>query len=180
MTISPGAAVAATMPLPHPYPLIRCGGLFLICVGIGLLLAWGVERLWIPLAIAGGVAGLAASGLSARPLSLGAPSAAHVVALVGAVVVEMSLIAYVAVKFRGSDWRVLILSVLLVVGLHFLIMGLAYGPPFAALGVLTMINAGVGLRVRAAPVRAVGLVDGLLKIVFGVWMLALYPAFTLA
>ena len=172
-----GADVVAA---DHPYPLIRGGGLFLIGIGAGFLLGWIFPKRWIPLAIAGAVAGFTASGLSALLPSLGSPSAVQIAALAGAIVVEMGLIALVVTRFRDRELRTQILAILFVVGLHFLIMGLAHGPLIAALGVLTMANAALGLGVRSIPLRAFGIIDALLKLGFGVWMLALYPAFTYA
>jgi len=68
--------------------------------------------------------------------------------------------------------------VLAVVGLHFLIMGLAFGPLMAAPGILAMANAAVGLRVPQMPLPVAAALDGLLKIVFGMWMLVSHPAVT--
>ncbi|MCG5219707.1 DUF6609 family protein [Streptosporangium soli] len=163
----------------HPYPLIRGGGLFLIFVGLGFLLGWLIPKIWMPLAIGGFVTGLVASGLSALLPSLGPPSLMHIAALVIAIIAEMGLIYLVLTKYREADERTLILNILLVVGLHFIIMGLAHGPLIAILGVLVTLNAWIGLRfLPKVPLRALGMADGVLKIAFGLWMLLLYPALT--
>ncbi|MEO3855577.1 DUF6609 family protein [Acrocarpospora sp. B8E8] len=94
-----------------------------------------------------------------------------------AVAFEAAVIVYLVKKIGDSDERRLTLSIMLVVGLHFVIMGLAHGPLIAALGILTAINATIGLFTKA-PIRAFFLSDSLLKIAFGVWMLAFYPAYT--
>ena len=164
----------------HPYPLIRGGGAFLICVGTGLLLGWLLPRLWKPFAIGSGVAGLAAIGLSLVLPSLGRPSPAHLMALVGAVAVELGLIYLIVVTLRGRDERTLTLAMLFAVGLHLAIMGLAFGPLIAILGLLTSTNAGAALRFRMIPLQLAGAVDAVLKIAFGVWMFAFHPAFTYA
>ena len=171
-------ALVSASATPHPYPLIRSGGVFLICVGTGLLFGWIFPKWWARLALVGGVSAVTATALTAVPLALGTPSTVQIAALVGAVAVEVGLIAYVLRRLRDADGRVRMLSILSVVGLHFVIMGLAFGPLIAALGVLTMANAAVGLRVPAVPLPVVGVLDGLLKIVFGVWMLAFHPAVT--
>ncbi|MFI5801703.1 DUF6609 family protein [Streptomyces sp. NPDC051561] len=191
--------------LPHPYPLIRGGGLFLLCVGLGFLLGWIFQSRWIPFAIGGGVAGFIASGLSALLPSLGSPSFVQIAGLVGSFVLEMGLIYLVISRYQKQqglepekqqglepekqstqqdlkqqpDERTLILTILFVVGLHFLTMGLAHGPLMTILGLATSANALIGLYVaKSLPVRALGVTDALLKLGFGAWMLLAYPAVT--
>jgi hypothetical protein len=175
---SPLTALVSAAATPHPYPLIRSGGVFLICVGAGLLFGWIFPRWWTRIAVVSGVSAVTATAMSAVPLALGTPSTLHIVALIGAVAVEVGLIAYVLRRLRDADEHTRMLSILAVVGLHLVIMGLAFGPLIAALGVLAMVNAAVGLRVPAVPLPVAGVLDSLLKIVFGVWMLAFYPAVT--
>lgn len=165
----------------HPFPLIRGGGLFVIFVGLGFLLGWCFPRRSIPLAIGGFVAGFVASGLSALLPPLGTPSVVQVGALVAAIILEMGLIYLVVTRLRGAGERTLTLSILLVVGVHFVIMGLAHGPLMALLGVATVVNAAMGLWIFPnLPVRTLGIVDSLLKIGVGLWMLLLYPTFGMA
>jgi hypothetical protein len=162
----------------HPFPLIRGGGLFLIFVGLGFLLGCCFPRRSIPLAIGGFVAGFVASGLSALLPPLGTPSVVQVGALVAAIILEMGLIYLVVTRLRGAGERTLSLGILLVVGVHFVIMGLAHGPLMALLGVATISNAAMGLWIfPKLPVRTLGIMDSLLKIGFGLWMLLLYPTF---
>ncbi|GII28894.1 DUF6609 family protein [Planotetraspora mira] len=163
---------------PHPYPLIRGGGLFLIFVGLGFLLGWTFPKVWIPFAIGGGAVGLTASGLSALLPSLGTPSFIQIAALVFSFLVELGLIALVLNRYKNADQRTQILMILLVVGLHFIIMGVAHGPLMALLGVVSVANALLGLRTRALPIWTFGVADGLLKFGFGLVMLLLYPALT--
>ncbi|MFJ2738644.1 DUF6609 family protein [Streptomyces sp. NPDC087440] len=178
--------VQATASVPHPYPLIRGGGLFLLCVGLGFLLGWIVQSRWVPFAIGGGVAGFVASGLSALLPSLGSTSFVQIAGLVGSFVLEMGLIYLVVSRYQKQpeaerDDRQLILRILFVVGLHFLTMGLAHGPLMTLLGALTSLNALIGLYVtRRAPVRVLGAGDAVLKLGFGAWMLLAYPAVTFA
>jgi hypothetical protein len=72
----------------------------------------------------------------------------QIAALAGAIVVEMGLIALVVTRLRDRDPRPLALAILFVVGLHFLIMGLAHGPLIArSSGVEAVaLAAGAGLR----------------------------------
>lgn len=171
ITLSTIAAAA------HPYPLIRGGGLFLIGVGTGFLLCWIFQRYWIQFAIAGGVAGIIGSGLSALLPSLGTPSAVQIGALAGSFLLEMGLIYLVITRYRSAGERKLVMGILFVVGLHFITMGLAHGPLIATLGVLTSANAAVGFR-STLDWRVFGVVDALLKLGFGLWMFLAFPAFT--
>lgn len=165
--------------LAHPYPLIRGGGLFLICVGLGFLLSWMVPRYWLQFMIGGGVAGLIASGLSALLPKIGHISWVHIAGLVGSLVLEMGLIYLVISRLKDADQRTVTLWILFVVGLHFIPMGIAHGPMITILGVVTAINAGVGLWLaRGASLRALGILDALLKLAFGLVMLLAYPALT--
>ncbi|WP_433416718.1 DUF6609 family protein [Microtetraspora malaysiensis] len=162
----------------HPYPLIRGGGLFLIFIGLGCLGSWAFNKYWLQFLIGGFITGFTASGLSALLPSLGSPSFVHIAGLVGAIVIEMGLIYLVLTKTKGADERTQILSILFVVGLHFLPMGLAHGPLIAILGVLIAINAYAGLRLTRVPAPAFGVADGLLKLGFGSVMLFAYPVLT--
>jgi hypothetical protein len=168
----------ATAAGDHPYPLIRGGGLFLLFVGAGFLLGWLIPKWWVQLAIAGGITGVIASGLSALLPSLGTPSWIHITALIGSMVLEMGLIYLVITKYRDAGERKLILAILFVVGLHFITMGAAHGPLIAILGVVTAINAAVGLWLRQAPLKLFGITDALLKLGVGAVMLLAYPAWT--
>lgn len=162
----------------HPFPLIRGGGLFVIFVGLGFLLGWCFPRRSIPLAIGGFVVGFVASGLSVLLPPLGSPSVLQVGALVAAIILEIGLIYLVVTRLRGAGERTLTLGILLVVGVHFVVMGLAHGPLMALLGVATVVNAAMGLWIfPKLPVRTLGIVDSLLKIGAGLWMLLLYPTF---
>lgn len=60
---------------------------------------------------------------------------------------------------------------LLVVGVHFLILGFSHGPLSALLGALCIISAGIGLLLPNTDYRWFWLADGLLKIGFGLLML---------
>lgn len=161
----------------HPFPLIRGGGLFLISVGLGFLIGWMIPRYWVPLAVGGFVTGgiLSSFGSLLAP-PLGVPTVTQIAALIGAIIFEIVLIIYVNKRF-SDDERKLILSILIVVGLHFLIMGISYGPLMAVLGILTVGNAWIGLRyLPQLSLRTFGIVDSLLKIAFGIWMVALFPS----
>ncbi len=161
--------------LSHPFPMIRGGGLFLISVGFGFLIGWIFPRIWTTLAITGFVVGFVSSSLSGLiPPSLGVPTNLQIVALVIAIVVEIVLINLV-IKYT-KDERERILWILFVVGSHFIIMGISFGPMIMGLGLMTMLNAWIGLKVfPATRLEIFGWIDSLLKVGLGMWMFLFYP-----
>ena len=55
-----------------------------------------------------------------------------------------------------------------IVGVHLLPMSICFGPRFAVLGVACIANAALGLLASAVPYEFFGLVDGALKVGFGI------------
>jgi hypothetical protein len=153
------------------YPMMRGGGLMLICVGVGFLIAWFSGSRWYVPAIVGAVLGLISTGLAglfSPPLA--APSGLQIGALVLAILVETVLIILVVRKY-GAEQERLILAVLLAVGAHFFIMIPSFGPAIGALAVLTVANALAGWRwPRRLPWRLVACIDSGIKIAVGSWM----------
>jgi hypothetical protein len=160
----------------YPYPLIRGGGLFLTIIGAmimaGALLPGARNRLVAAgLALASVVTAIAAPSL-AQPL--GVPSWQQILVLAGSVLLEIILIQVVVRYVYHLGERTITLSVLLVVGLHFLPMAVAFGPIIALLGILTILNAGVGLWLRPKMrLSILWFFDGLLKLVCGIVMLVI-------
>ena len=64
------------------------------------------------------------------------------------------------------------MSILLIVGIHFLPMGLAFGWETSILGGLCITNAGLGLALPTLSFPILVALDGALKITFGGWMMA--------
>ena len=157
-----------------PYPLIRGGGLFLTIVGAMIIAGVALPRarnilLALGLALASITTAIAAPSL-ARPL--GIPSWQQILALAGSVLLEIILIPAVVRRIQHHGERTIILSVLLVIGLHFLPMVVAFGPTIGILGILTILNASAGLWL--SPTMDLSLfwfLDGTLKLVCGLTML---------
>lgn len=160
---------------PHPFPMIRGGGLFLISVGLGFLVGWIFPRIWTPLAIIGFIVGVVSSSLSGLiPPSLGVPTNVQMIALGVAIIVEIILIN-LAIKYT-KDERERILWILFVVGSHFIIMGISFGPMILGLGLMTMLNAWIGLKLLPATrLEIFGWIDSILKVGLGTWMFLFYP-----
>lgn len=158
----------------YPYPLIRGGGLFLTIIGAMIIAGAMLPRsrnimVAAGLALASIVTALAAPSL-ARPL--GVPSWQQILVLAGSVLLEIILIQVVVRSVYHLGERTIILNVLLVVGLHFLPMAVAFGPIIALLGILTILNAGAGLWLRPnMNLSILWFFDGLLKLVCGIIMM---------
>ena len=158
----------------YPYPLIRSGGLFLVIIGAMIIAGVPLPRarnilVAAGLALASIVTAIAAPSLTR---SLGAPSLQQILVLAGSVLLEMILIQVVVRYVYPLGERTIILSVLLVVGLHFLPMAIAFGPIMGILGILTILNAGAGLWLRPnMNLSILWFFDGLLKLACGILML---------
>ncbi len=87
------------------------------------------------------------------------------------VVVEIAIF-FLLSRFVPMDERTLWIVALAVVGLHFLPMIWSYGPLIAILGVACLGVAAAGWLVPSIPLNWVIAIDGILKLVFGLVMLA--------
>ena len=164
----------------HPFPLIRGGGLFLLVVGLSIMVAAvAPRRLWV-FFIGGAIAASASVMLTAVRLTapLGRPTAFQIESLAVAVLIEVIAIGWVSSRLRSASERRRIMSILLVVGAHFFVMGPAFGPLIVLLGLLTVANAASGLRAAATPRFAFWFVDGALKAAVGGVMFWYAPRIT--
>jgi hypothetical protein len=126
------------------------------------------------LALASLVTALAAASL-ARPL--GTPSWQQILILAGSVLLELVLIQVVVRSVYHLGERTIVLSVLLVVGVHFLPMAFALGPIIGILGILTILNAGAGLWLNPdLNLSILWFFDGLLKLTGGIAMMVVVLA----
>ena len=158
----------------YPYPLIRSGGLFLIIIGAMIIAGVLLPRarnilVAVGLALASIITAIAAPSLT-QPL--GVPSWPQILVLAGSVLLEMILIQVVVRYVYPLGERTIILSVLFVVGLHFLPMAVAFGPIIGILGILTILNAGAGLWLSPnMNLSIVWFFDGFLKLACGILMM---------
>lgn len=161
--------------MPHLFPMIRGGGLFILIMGIGVILGGLWPRRRMAMLIAGGagatLAIILAADLLARPL--GVPSRFQFWALAAAIALEIVLIRIVVARYKHAGERQFLLAILFVVGLHFLPMAITFGPLCAALGLCAMANAAIAWRTsRDISVNRVWIIDGALKLSFGALMFA--------
>jgi Family of unknown function (DUF6609) len=167
--------VISNMPIGPPYPMLRAGGAFLVFIGLGLVgaIAFSGSALVNYNVFFGGAAAGVLALFFARPLSLGRPTRVQVVALAAAILLEVALfIAMGRTLPPNTEEHVRWLWVSAVVGVHFLPMALSFGPRFFVLGTLCICNAAVGLLASSLPYEIFGIVDGMLKVGFGIWSLA--------
>lgn len=151
------------------FPLVRGGGLFLLVVGLGIIIG-GVAPRFRRATLAGSalVAALLTAFL-ARQLAapFGTPSASQVSSLIGAVLLEMALIPFAVHRLHHCGTRVVTLAILMIVGLHFLPMALAFGPVVLLLAFLVCSITVVGLLIPRVPMATIWLLDGCAKLGVG-------------
>ncbi|NEA37004.1 DUF6609 family protein [Streptomyces sp. SID13031] len=164
--------------MARTFPLMRGGGALLVLVGLGLVIGGAGGRRWLlPSLITGAalaVLVMMIGGITKTIFSaLGYPAIYQYVAFGIGVVAEVGLVNLVVAKVPDRESRQFWLWILLVVGVHFLILAFSHGPICGLLGLLCIINAGLGLLVPELPYRVLWVTDGVLKVAAGstmVWL----------
>jgi hypothetical protein len=164
------------------YPMLRGGGIFLLCLGAGLIasIAFSGPALVNYSFFSFGAALGLCSLIFARRWAPGRPTRVQVVALATALLLEAVLFGLMG-RFlpRGTSESVRWLWVSVIVGFHFLPMTIAFGPRFLLLGLACIANAVVGLFLPDVPYEVFGLLDGFMKLGVGAWsVLSSAPART--
>lgn len=155
----------------HPYPLVKSGGLFLILIGGGIIIDVFFSGAFIV-----GTSLALISLFFAKALSFGKPTRIQIVALIVAIVLEIVLlIVMVNVLPIDVDSQTRMMWILIIVGIHFLPMAVSFGPRFALLGVLCIVNGFLGLLLNTISSDLFLVVDGVLKVGFGLYMTKLSP-----
>ena len=154
------------------FPLVRAGGVFLGIVGMGIIIGGVLPRFrGVTLAVSGAIAAVVTTLLAQRLAApFGAPTALQLWSLVGAVALELALIPLVVRRFRSKGPRTVTLAVMLVVGVHFLPMALAFGPVMGVLGLLVCIIGVSGLVTPHLPLNVLWGLDGIAKLGAGAVM----------
>ena len=149
-------------------------GAFVICVGLGLIAGGLSARLIYPALAVGFGSGFIAMILTAiMALRMGHRKPSLLQRLTPSICAIVEIIVLMAlVPFIPADARTLFIVVLAVVGLHFLPMMVSYGPLAGGLGLACVIAAGAAWAMPAEPLVVILLVDGGLKVAFGLVMLA--------
>jgi hypothetical protein len=154
------------------FPLIRGGGLFLVVAGASVMLGALVFRaryaiFGIGAAIAGTLTALYAAPLAAP---YGKPRLVEIAFLTAAVVLEMVILATVLRRSSAYDDRHTMLTILTIVGGHFVLMAPAFGPIVMWLAGASVLNTFLALVWRGYSSTLVWAVDGALKLVAGALM----------
>jgi uncharacterized protein DUF6609 len=158
----------------HPYPMVRSGGLFLLFVGAGVVggtFAAG-DRLVNAQIFFEGLGAAVLSLFAARWVSFGRGTRLQLTALFGALGLQAILLVAAATVIGPMPEDRLWYRTMIVVGLHFLPMAIVFGPRMLLLGTACIVNATIGFVAPVVPFALISVVDGLLKVGFGVWMLS--------
>lgn len=164
--------------MAQAYPLMRGGAVLFILVGLGIVIGGIGGRRWLlPSLITGAVLAITTMAvLSATKLifvGLGQPALYQWIIMAVGFGVEILLVNYVVFTIPDRNSRRFWLWMLIVVGLHFLVFTFSHGPLAGLLGIVCILNAWIGLRLKNISYRVFWVSDGLLKIGFGIWMLLL-------
>lgn len=158
----------------YAFPMSRAGGLFILIMGVGVLLGALLPKRRRLLLILGAVVATIALVFSAARLAapFGAPTRLQLWFLFGSIAAEAVLVRVAVALYRRAGERSLLLAILFAVGLHFLPMAGAFGPPCAALGATLCGCAGIGLWLRPdIALDKLWASDGFIKMAFGAIML---------
>src|SRR5688500_1168931 len=146
----------------HKYPMVRVGGLFILCVGLGLIAGTiaGGEGLVDRRVFFVGVGAATMSLFLSGKLSYGPPLRFQLVALLGAIVLEIVLMSALGPLLGPTDVRTFWLWTLVIVGVHFVPMAVAFGPVMLLLGAACVASAASGLLVPSLPFAFLAICDG--------------------
>jgi len=158
----------------HPYPMMRGAGLFVLLVGLGITVGGLLGKKYVvPMLMAGGVLAILSQLVQVKGLTNfgGISTRAQLYVLYIGIIFEAVLIGLVIYFIRDRSSRKFWLWILLVVGIHFMVLAYAQGPPLLLLSILSIANAIVGLRMTKISYLKFWVIDGMLKIAIGAWML---------
>ena len=161
----------------YAFPMVRAGGVFIFIMGAGVVLGALVPKRRRSLLVLAAAVATIAMIFSASHLSApyGAPTKLQLWFLFGSIGAEAIFIRVAVALYRHASERSLLLAILFAVGLHFLPMGMAFGPLCTALGLMLCLCAGIGLWLMPGiPLNTLWASDGLIKMIFGATMLLAY------
>ena len=158
----------------YKYPMVRGSGAFLVCLGFGILIGalWpNASPMNIRVFAISAIVGIVAIPVARRISSLGKPSGLQIGVMAGAVALELVLFWAVFTRLPmdtllQTRW----LWAFLLVGLHFIPMGIALGKRIVILGLACIAVALAGLLLRNVSFLYIAILDGILKIGFGASM----------
>lgn len=153
----------------------RLCGLWLIWIGAVILVstalggAWLINPIIFGLGYVGGMAVIFGMPAVTQRFSDGPESRFQANMGTLAIVLMFLLMALIAGRsFATLDFRTIWLGALLATALHFIPFAAVHGPPMFRLAIPLTINALVGLLVPTIPFALIAVIDGLIKLGFGV------------
>lgn len=154
------------------WPLAVLGGLFVLAMGAAVILGSPFKpRLRMAFVWLGFVAGLGAIAYGVTTLGIDPPRPTRfqALSLILAIIVELAGFTFLMPRLWRRGEREAVAGTLMIVGVHFVVMWPAFGPMMAVLGGVCAANGAIARRTNY-PLRAAWLVDGILKLGFGVAM----------
>lgn len=161
---------------PQRFPFIPMGGPFMVIMGVMVMLGSAMPDRRNDLVNLGFVIGGISFAFSWR-LARGLPSATRwqVASLVLAIVLEVAVMVHFTPALQALGERNFLISVLAIVGAHFVIMAPAYGRAALVLAVLCCGNAALGYALPREDIDVIWLLDGMIKAAVGVTMVLASP-----
>jgi hypothetical protein len=164
---------------PHPYPLIRAGGLFIFIMGLGI--AIGTVREWLILPMIG-----VSFAIGFFTLSQVQPALLSDMGTLNDLQFNMIIVANIAQGLAIGLWcafllpkegptRRFILGILVIVGLHFVFFFPSMGWIMLLVALFCTGWALYTLRQEKVSISRAYLVDGLIKMLLGLGMIVFYP-----
>jgi hypothetical protein len=156
----------------HP-DLVPLAGIFLTIVGLSIIAGSFLPRLRKRAVPAGLILGAIATIVAGmKTVIVDPPTSLQLGSLAVAISVEIGAFVALMPRLHPRGPRAVTAGVIAIVGAHFILMVPAFGWPIAALGVLCVLNAALLWRSSRYPARAADALDGILKLMFGVAMIA--------
>ena len=175
MTTSP--STVSVPPRLHPYPMIRSSAVLLLILGVSVVTETAVRA--YPFAYSIFFVGVAAGALAftffKERYLYGKPTPLQASAVYVALVLGALLLTGLLLFIPDHASRTFLLVLLLVIGIDFLPLSIASGPLLLLLAGLCILNALLGLWWQGLSLTYFAGIDGVLKIIFGVLMLAARP-----
>lgn len=156
----------------------RCCGLWFIIIGAVILVAaafGGEQKINTAIFVVGFMGGFYLSVVNksiVSKLSHGPSSPFQNRVATLAVVLLFPLMFLLSGPFFPSEnWRMIWLGAFLAVGLHFFPFYFVHGKSMLLIGLLCIVNAGVGMLFGGIPFLVFAAIDALIKIGFGIYLL---------
>ncbi len=158
----------------------RSCGLWLIIIGIVIIAAsmlGGEQKVSLPIFVVGYAIGFYIAIINkkiAKRLSWGKSSAfQNRVANLSIALLFVLMFLIAGPFFASQDWRMIWLGAFLATGLHFFPFYFVHGKSMIPLAVLCSANAVIGMILPTLPFLALALIDGGIKVAFGIYLLFL-------